>query len=152
MIINNIGNGSVIYDDEEMTKKDLKDNIPHDEELSASPTDLDDEFIVLRYDYDKQQIYLSHPSCDSFWASTKYLTYEKLETLKKISNEAIEKGKPQTARLLISAVIDDEKVKNAVILGISLGEEWAKISLREAVKKSSQKDKRSKFQQASLLD
>ena len=62
------------------------------------------------------------------------------------------KGKTQTARLLISAVIDDEKVKNAVILGISLGEEWTKISLREAVKKASQKDKRSKFQQASLLD
>lgn len=43
-------------------------------------------------------------------------------------------------------MIDDEKVKNAVILGISLGEEWTKISLREAVKKASQKDKRSKFQ------
>ena len=75
-----------------------------------------------------------------------------MDFLNILSIVAFEIGKPHSARLFISAVIDDEKVKNAVILGISLGEEWAKISLREAVKKSSQKDKRSKFQQASLLD
>ena len=56
------------------------------------------------------------------------------------------------SELCIRDRFDVEIVKNAVILGISLGEEWTKISLREAVKKASQKDKRSKFQQASLLD
>ena len=154
IIINNIGDGTVYYNDEHpLTKKDLENLIPKRKIEEKEPFDIDNRYIVLRYDYDKQQVYLSNPQCDSFWASTELLTYEKREILKHISDLAIDTGNAQAADLLITAYIDNGKIKNAKIIGINLPQREGVKPLKEVLKENSKRKRElPSLKQGSLLE
>lgn len=154
ILINNTGNGTVIYsNNDSMDHEELKNMYPKIKQVKddAPPVDIDDRYIVVRYDFNEQKAYLSHPIGESFWASTHLLNAEKREKLKKLTTDAIDKRTTITANLHVTATIHNKKIENASILGIDIPPRESSVSLKSALYDNVNSQKEKIMEQGNLL-
>lgn len=136
VLINNTGNGVVIYSNNDSMDYDELKRIYHrgkQEKNDIPPVDIDDKYAIVRYDFDAQKAFLVHSTGESFWASTNLLNTEKREKLKKLTTDAIDRGTTMTAELHVTATIHNKKIENATILGINVSPREGSLSLRHAL-------------------
>lgn len=120
VVINNIGDGTVVIGGgTNLSGDELKDIFSQPRpKKDDPPIDIDDHYVVLKYDFDGQKIFLGHKSGTAFWASTEWLSGEQREQLKAISAKAIDQSAAITAQLNVTGHIRKGKVEKAVVLGV----------------------------------
>ena len=136
VVISNIGSGTVFFDDgipydaasikgALIKKPKQKDHIP--------AIHVDDEFIIVKYDFDQEQAYLSHPSGHSFWVSTKWLTVDRREKLKGMTASAIDNRTAVMSKLNLTCKIASGKKKDAILEGIAMPDREGSATLLDAL-------------------
>ncbi|EMG36589.1 hypothetical protein PCS_02601 [Desulfocurvibacter africanus PCS] len=137
VVINNIGDGTVVIGGgTHLTGKELKEMFnPAKPKKDNPPIDIDDHFIVLKYDFDGQKIFLAHRSGTAFWASTEWLSGEQREQLKAISAKAIDQSAAITAQLNVTGHIKEARVERAVVLGVGRPARQTSVKLGDALTK-----------------
>ena len=150
VIINNIGDGHVIYNGVEFTKEDYENSLIKNEAPDIAPVLVDDEFLILKYDFKGQKAYLAWRGME-FWASTEWLRQEGRERLTESTSAAIAQQTVAKERITMSCKIYNGKIGQALIEGIGLPARQGTIDLAVALNRT-KKAKNDKHEQASLLD
>ena len=119
VIINNLNGGVVICNGKELSADMISRSMVKKDKIEIIPVEVNDDFFVHRYDYDKQSVNISHPLLGSFDASSKWLTGDKREKLKALSSSAIDATSSIKSRMWLSVKVGTEdNPSEAVILGI----------------------------------
>lgn len=114
-IINNLGNGSVIYNGKETTADEYKENMIQKEKIDIAPVLIEDRFHILQYDFKNQKAQLFQPGVEPFWASTKWLPQDAREELQTLTSNAIENGTIAIQKMVLSCKIKDKKIIESAI-------------------------------------
>lgn len=148
-IINNLGNGYVVYNGIESKKEDYENGLVKVDSSDIIPVQINDEFFILKYDFNGQKACLSHNG-DEFWASTEWLNQEGRDRLIEINAVAITQKRATRQRINMSCKIRNGKICKAIIENIGLPPRQGSIDVATAL--GSAKVMSDKLEQGSLLD
>lgn len=149
-IINNLGDGYVVYNGVKTSKDDYEKELAKPKAEDIIPVLIDDEFIVSKYDFENQKVFISKRGEDPFWASTEWLPLNEREKLKDIASQSIMEQAASLQLLNMACKIKGDKVQDATVEGIGRPHRDGATDFTTALKGG--KNKSSKPEQASLLE
>ena len=134
-IINNIGNGTVIYNDEPaVTYEEIRNTLIEDPEpVSVQNVNICDTFSIEKYDFKKQLVNLSTPASKRFWASTEWLNPDERNKLSDLAVEGIQAKKAIPYKMHIKAKIDSQRVQEAIVVELNPDDESHGVKMAEAL-------------------
>lgn len=152
VIINNLGEGYVEYNDSTYDADDYKDGIiKYQNHNDIIPVYIDDMFLILQYDFENQKIQLIQRGQEPFWASTEWLGHEERSRLKEITSLSIEQQTVALKMIHLSCKIKNGKVQEAVVQRLEQSARTESKKFADAIQMDIQ-PKPSMPEQHSLLD
>jgi len=117
-LASNVKSGTVqIGSEEPITGKELKEIAKTDIQQNEISCNIDDVYLVAKYDFKALQVYLEGGTIP-FWASVDYLDDPSRVELRGIADRAIDTKTVQRASLQITVTIQNDSIKHAAIVGI----------------------------------
>ncbi len=149
-IINNLGDGYVIYDGNKSYKDEYENGLVKPAKLDIIPVLIDDEFLILQYDFKNQKVQLFKHGEDPFWASTEWLGQDERERLKESTSAAITQQTVTRQFINMACKMKNGKVYSATVEGIGHPSRPGATNFATAIRERKSKD--SRLEQGSLLN
>lgn len=139
IVVSNIGSGTVSFNEGPPSNaEDIMESLLKKKKIEKVilPVYIDDDFIVIRYDFDEQKVFLAHAlAAYPFWASTEWLPQDRRIKLKEIASSAIDNKTAISCFINVTCKIDDGQIKDAIVDGIEMPKRQGSVKLQDALKK-----------------
>lgn len=135
VLVEYIGEGKVsLNSGQAINQEELRQTLIKMERVpDPVPVLVDDEFKINKYDFDKQQAYITHETGIHFWASTEWLPSEKRVLLRDLTAGAIEDKSTAKAFLNLSIKLAENKIIAANIDSIEMPKRTFSKTLKETI-------------------